>query len=770
MRDFVFYVDNNKTKILSGWHQYFAIKKAIPATEKALTTDHKIGVLWHTQGSGKSYTMVMYSSILARDLNNPTIVILTDRNDLDDQLFQTFSNANLNNTITQAESSSHLREILNYTQSGGIIFSTLHKFTGENGGLIPVLSTRDDIIVIADEAHRSHYGNNITLNIDSDGTQSQTYSFARQVRTALPNASFIGFTGTPIEELDKSTKDVFGENIHVYGLAQSIKDGMTVKISYYNKAVKLHLNDPILQEIDEVYEQALNDGASVENVEKSKQELSKTRILYEDPARLALMAKDLVQHFESRLQKELKGMIVCSSRDAASILYDCILKERPNWENKVNAIMTSAETDTESLKRFKTTKFQREELAKNFKDPNHEFNLAIVVDMWLTGFDVPCLGVMYLDKDLEKHNLMQTIARVNRVYPDKDGGLICDYRGIFTKLQEALRIYSNDDRECFDDYESVLNQLKTLLEKMSDFLYGVVDLDDFLDDNKSSNTFFKALDYIEGLFLTGDEKYIYYKSLSSKINQCFKICYNQVDRNNEIIIAFLIALNKKLNKLSNLGEYSTISLNKKVEDLIIRVIEADDVENILSLADEGFGVDVLSSAMLDKISKLPQKNIAIKTLERLLDDKINTTKKINLSVSKKYSEKLRSILLGYENKNLTSSEVLQALLDMSDEWGAEEEYAKSKGLSSEEYAFYCAIKGETVETLLGGVDVLQKICHELVSTVQQSKTLDWHKKESIQAEMRRKIKRLLNYYKYPPDDIEDATTEIIKQAEEQEVI
>ncbi|OON98593.1 MAG: hypothetical protein ATN35_04410 [Epulopiscium sp. Nele67-Bin004] len=449
------------------------------------------------------------------------------------------------------------------------------------------------------------------------------------------------------------------------------------------------------------------------------------------------------------------------------MLYDYILAERPDWKNKVKAVMTSTETDSNELKRFKTSKFQREQLANEFKDPNSGFNLVIVVDMWLTGFDVPCLGVMYLDRDLEKHNLMQTIARVNRVYNNKDGGLICDYRGIFTKLEEALRIYSNDDRECFDEYENVLNQLKTFIDMMRDFFFGVINLDDFLDDSKSPHTFLKALDYLEGLFLTEDEKYIYYRGLSSKINKAFKICYNQADKDTELIVAYLIALNKKLNKLSNMGEHSTMSLNKKIEELVIRAVEADEVENILSLTDSKDGVDILSRETLDKIAKIPLKNLAINTLERILDDRINTTRKVNLTMSEKYSKKLRSIMLGYINKTLTSVEVLKAFLDMSSDMLQEETYAEAKGMSKEEYAFYCAINGDTIEEMLGK-DILKDICYELVKTVQNSKTIDWGKKGSVRAAMRREIKRLLNKYDYPPKDIENATDKIIKQAEEQE--
>ncbi|MGL5721074.1 MAG: type I restriction endonuclease subunit R [Brevinema sp.] len=775
IRDFTFYVKDKRYsfKILAGWHQYFAVKKALPATEKALHGDHKIGVLWHTQGSGKSFTMAMYVALLARDMKNPTIVVLTDRNDLDEQLYTTFSNAkdHLNNSIVQAESSSELRELLSSTKSGGIFFTTVHKFIGEDRGLIECLSERQDIIVIADEAHRSHYGAGLQVKI-ADGVAQESYSFAKQVRTALPNASFIGFTGTPIEELDKSTKEVFGENIHVYGLAQSVQDGMTVGISYNNRAAKLSLKEDVLQNIDALYDDALQNNAPIENIEKSKKELSRSRLLYEHPSRLTAIAKDIVAHFETRPQQELKGMVVCSSRDAASQLYNEILKQKPQWEDEVHVVVTSAEDDTPELKRFQTTKTQRDDLALNFKDPHHKFKLAIVVDMWLTGFDVPCLGVMYLDKELEKHNLMQTIARVNRTYPDKQGGLICDYRGIFTKLQEALRIYSNSDQEYFEDYDTIVSRLHTLIEQMKDFFFGIITLDDFLDNSKSSEAFQVALDYLEGVLLQKDEKYREYRRISSKINGCFKICYNNVDKNIEKIVAFLLEINRHLNKMSNMGEYSTVSLNAEVEKLVRRAIEAGDIENILVLGQNtNSGVNILNEDILKRIANIPQKNIAIKTIENLLNDQLTQMRRINITNSKKYSELLRSILLQYENKSLTSAEVLTALMDVTGEIMAEDDRAQKMNMSQEEYAFYCAIHGEDLSRLDDfGPEVLRNLCHELVETVRSSKTIDWSKKDSVRAGMRIAIRRLLKKYKYPPDDIVNATDEILKQAEEQEII
>ncbi|MGL4393626.1 MAG: type I restriction endonuclease subunit R [Brevinema sp.] len=774
IKDFLFYTNDSKhpVKILAAWHQYFAVKTALPATKKAINGDRRIGVLWHTQGSGKSFTMVMYSALLARYLGNPTIIILTDRNDLDEQLYTTFSQSqnHLNNSIYQVKSASDLREKL-ANHHGGIVFSTLQKFTGEERSLIEVLSEREDIVVIADEAHRSHYGSGLQLSLDDDLEVKESYSFARQVRTALPNASFIGFTGTPVEETDKSTRNVFGDNLHVYGLAKAVEDGMTVSISYKNAIARLKLHNHLLAEIDELYQTALNNGAPEDNINKSKREFSRLRVLYEQEDRLKLIAQDIVENFDTRPQQELKGMIVCSSRQAASILFDQILTIKPDWKDNLKVVMTSNEEDSLELQRFKTSRIERDKLATDFKDPKNPFNLVIVVDMWLTGFDVPCLGYMYLDKELEKHNLMQTIARVNRVYPNKTSGLILDYRGIFSKLQEALRIYSDSDREYFNSYEDVLNQLKTFLEKMRDFFFGVLDLNDFLDKDKRLGAFVTALDYLQGLSLQADEKYIYYKNLSRKINSCFKICYNEIHKNNpdeEVIVAFLQELSRKINKLNQSSEYSIISLNKSVESLLLKTIEATDLEDILSLVNQSSTIDLLDPTTLNKIMAIPQKNVAIKIMEKILDDHISVTRKTNFSLSKKYSEMLQTIMRQYENKSLTSLEVLQGTLDLAQEIVYDQDNYRKLGLTSEEYAFYCAIYDKKVEDILS-TDVLKDLCHKLVEQVRNSKSIDWKLKGSVRARMQLAIKKLLREYNYPPDGVEDATDKIIKEAEEQEI-
>ncbi len=781
LRDFVFYVYDRKRpiKILASWHQFFAVKNALIRTEHAISGDKRIGVVWHTQGSGKSYTMVMYSSMLARDHKNPTIVVLTDRNDLDDQLYSTFSKAHdyLRNEPVQASSVAHLKELLN-RQSGGIIFSTLQKFRGDDDNkLIECLSSREDIIVIVDEAHRSHYGVDIATAANKENqTIEQGYSFSKQVRTALPNASFIGFTGTPVEDKDKSTREVFGDNIHIYGLAQSVEDGMTTKITYYNRMARLKLNEPALAQIDAIYQQALDSGTPIENITKSQKEFSKLEILYEHSDRIAIIGKDIINHFETRPDERLKGMIVVSSRKSAVIIYDAIIKERPNWVDNVAVLMTTIDTDTESLLRFKTSKEERSKLAENFKDENNPFNLAIVVDMWLTGFDVCCLGVMYIDKELEKHNLMQTIARVNRVYPDKDCGLIYDYRGIFAKLQEALKMYSGEDelnknskaKDNILDYEEVANNLITLLEQANDFFFGIIDINDLFDKDKQSECFYKALDYLEGLYLQDDERIIYFRRLASNINSAYKICYQTISEKNQVLSSSIVALNSSLSKTVNSGEYSTANLNKKIKNLVANTVMIQTVEDVLSMIDCPNGIDILNPDILSKITGIPHKNISIKAITNILNDKINVTKKSNFAMSVEYSDRLREILQKYENKSINSGEVIIELLDLAKEFASENDKAKNLGLSEEEYAFYYAIVNKSIEEVLT-TDILCSIAQGLVSIVRESKTLDWSKKESVRAKMRIAIKKLLKTYRYPPEGQDDATDKIIAQAENQEV-
>ena len=780
LRDFVFYIYNGKQpmKICANWHQYFSVKKALPATAKALTGDKKIGVLWHTQGSGKSFTMVMYSSLLARDFNNPTIVVLTDRNDLDDQLFGTFNKAKtyLHNTTIQANNSNHLKEIL-VRQSGGIIFSTIQKFIGEERSLIECLSDRKDIIVIVDEAHRSHYGTDYKIKSNKDDkTIDYGYSFTKQVRTALPNASFIGFTGTPIEDKDRSTKDIFGNNIHIYGLSQSVEDGMTTKITYHSRIAKLKLNDPILAQIDNMYEEALEDGANVEIVERSKRDFAKSELLYSNAERIKLIGQDIVNHFETKPQQELKGMVVCSSREAASIMYDAIIEIKPEWTDNVKVLMTSIDSDSQELKRFKTTKEERVQLAENFKNAEHNFKLAIVVDMWLTGFDVPCLGVMYLDKELEKHNLMQAIARVNRVYPDKDCGLIYDYRGIFSKLQDALKMYAQEDvlsknieaRDNILDYNELSNGFKTLLEQVDEFFFGIVDINELLDPNKTATCFYTALDHLQELYLTNDEQLAHIRGLVSKLNSIYKMCHQEISEDHKKLAVMIIALNSSISKSMNVGEYSTVSLNKKIKQLIPETIITDEIEDVSAMINSQNGVDILNSDILKKIVNLPYKNISIKTIESLLNDKINTTRKKNITLSDKYSDKLKNILLQYENKSISSSEILEALLNMAKEFSEENNNAKKLELSEEEYAFYCAIATKSIDEVITE-QTLCDIAHKLVKIIRESKTLDWYKKSSAKAKMRIAIKNLLKEYKYPPNEQEDATKQIIHQAEQQEL-
>ena len=777
IRDFIFYTKDKKPiKIVASWHQYFSVKKALPATDIAINGDKKIGVLWHTQGSGKSFTMVMYANQLTKYLNNPTILVLTDRNDLDNQLYKTFSEtiSYLNNSIEQASSSNDLKEKL-HRQSGGIIFSTVQKFTGDDRGLMDCLSERDDIIVIVDEAHRSHYGMDIKAQADLEKkTIEYGYSFSKQVRTALPNASFIGFTGTPIEEKDKSTRDIFGNNIHVYGLTQSVKDGMTTKITYHNRIARLRLNDPILAAIDNIYTEAEEAGASIETISKSQKELAKSNILYESGQRLDIITKDIVQHFDTRPQSELKGMIVCSSRQAASAIYDVILKEKPNWHDNVKVMMTVLESDAAELQRFKYSKTQKSELDRQFKDPEDPFNLVIVVDMWLTGFDVPCLGVMYIDKELDKHNLMQTIARVNRIYPDKEYGLIYDYRGIFSNLQEALKMYAYEDtltadiqtKENFITNEDLLGQFHTCLEKIGDFFYGIIEIKDLLLSNVSADSFYKALDFLEGLYLQNDERFFYFRKLSFQLNATYKMCHQLISDENGKVTSLIVTLNTAVSKSMNLGFFSTVSLNNTIKKLLPQVVFSNEVDNVLTLLDSE-GVNILDPEILEKISKLPHKNISIKMLDNIITDKITQIKKTNLVLSEKYSEKLYSILQKYENKSITSNEILNELIQIAKEISNETNIAKTLKLTDEEYAFYCAIADKKHSEFLT-TEILCDIAHELVKIVQSSKTIDWHKKGSARAKMRLAIKRLLKDHKYPPDEENDATEMIIKQAEEQE--
>ena len=751
-------------KILAGYHQYFAVKKSITSTEKALKENtKKAGVIWHTQGSGKSFAMVFYAGLLLKNenLNNPTIVVLTDRSDLDNQLYTTFSTCSkeiLPQKCKQADSRNELKEYLK-VNAGGIIFTTIQKFEEGQGSL----SNRENIIFIADEAHRSQYGTEKKLDRK---TGKFKIGYAKKMRDALPNATFIGFTGTPIEMADKSTRLLFGDYIDIYDMTQAVLDNATVPIYYENRVAKLKLDERVLREIDEEYHYiSCNDEATEEVIEQSKTDLAKLETVIGSKQRLEMLANDIVEHYEQR-QDILNGkaMIVCMNRKIAINLYKEILSVRPNWQEEIKLVLTDNNNDPQEWHKLVGNKQYRDNLAIEFKDVNSKLKIVIVVDMWLTGFDVPDLTTMYIDKPMKGHNLMQAIARVNRVYKDKEAGLIVDYIGIGADLKIALSEYTNRDKDKIPDITAAYAIVREKLEIMRDMFYGF-DYSSFFGYSNQTRlqTLTKGINYI--LAQNEEDKKEFIKQATA-LSQAETLARSLLDENTKLEIEYFKGVKVGVCKITGTGKLTTTEVNQKILNVLEQAIQEDGIIEIFKAAQKSSPeISIFSKEYMTGLKNMKNKNIAAELLKKLLEGNIRLFKKTNLVKAELFSEKMEAIMRKYNNRLITSAEVIEELLKLSQEVVEARNEGQEKGLTEEEYAFYDALVKEPKVLQEMQDEILIKLAHELTQTVRKNRTVDWEKKESARAFMRREIKRLLRKYNYPPEKADNAVQTVVKQAE-----
>ena len=749
-------------KIIAGYHQYFAVRKAVERTGNALEEhSRKVGVVWHTQGSGKSLSMVFYTGCIVSnpEFHNPTIVVLTDRNDLDNQLFGSFVSSSkllLRQTPKQAKSREHLKELLK-VKAGGIVFTTIQKFEESS----EVLSERSNIIFMADEAHRSQYG--LDGKLDRE-TGEWKYGMAKYMRDSLPNATFIGFTGTPIDFDDRSTVEVFGEYIDIYDMTQAVEDGATVPIYYENRTAKIKLNEELLKKIDAEYEKMAGE-ASETAIEKSKSDLSTIEAIIGSKERLSLLADDMIAHYEDR-QYVLAGkaMIVCMSRRIAINLYRIILEKRPEWKQKVKVVLTSSNQDDEDWHDIIGNKAYRDGLMLEFKDDASEFKIAIVVDMWLTGFDVPSMATMYIDKPMKGHNLMQAIARVNRVYKDKEAGLIVDYIGMAAELRSALSQYTKRDQDKIPDLGQALSIALEKLEIMRDMFYGFAYSDFFgRDDSVRLAVIANGVNFALGM--EEDEQKSFIREATA-LSQAETLCRSMLDTRLKEEIEFFKCVKAGICKTAGRMGITTNEINARIMKLLEQVIEQDGVYNIFAEAGKkNPEISILSEEYMEKIRRIKHKNIAAEMLRKLLEDNIRVFARTGVVKSQLFSEKMQKLLKMYNNRLLTSAEVIEELLNLSKEMTEAYKAGDEKGLTTEELAFYDALVADP-EVLRKMQDkVLIEMAQELTELIRRSRTVDWDKKESARAYMRTQVKHLLRKYKYPPEKARGAVDIVIKQAE-----
>ena len=756
----------NTFKILAGYHQYFAVKKAIESTKHATQTDGKGGVFWHTQGSGKSLSMVFYAHLLQEALNSPTVVVITDRNDLDNQLYSQFSKCQefLRQTPIQAQSREHLKELLDGREANGIIFTTMQKFEESD----EPLSTRRNIVVMADEAHRGQYG--LTEKIDSKTGKIKTGT-ARVIRDSLPNATYIGFTGTPISSKDKNTREVFGDYIDIYDMTQAVEDGATRPVYYESRVVKLQLDPATLALIDKEYDlMALN--ADEEVVEQSKRELSQMETVLGDDSTINSLVDDILSHYENNRENLLTGkaMIVAYSRPIAMKIYNRILELRPSWgeknKEKIAVVMTSGNNDPEEWRDIIGNKAYKAELAKRFKDNNDTLKIAIVVDMWLTGFDVPSLATMYVYKPMNGHNLMQAIARVNRVFKDKEGGLVVDYVGIATALKRAMNDYTARDRKAYGNPDISKIAYPKFLEKLDvcqDLFHGY----DF-------SKFTTGSDLDRARIISGAVNFIIAPNMQDRkesfqkeallLHQALSLCSSIVDEKDRILAAFFESVRVLLNRLLNTGIDKKISLpemNARINELLKQSIKSDGVINLFSDIKEEFSL--FDPKFLDEISKMKEKNLAVEVLKKLLAEQVSCYKRTNFVKSEKFSELIQAAMNKYINGLITNAEVIEELLKIAKQ--IKEGSQPIGDLNDEEIAFYDALtKPQAVKDFYKNEELIN-MTRELTDSLRRNKTIDWQKKESARANMRRIIKRLLKKYNYPPEEAQDALQTVMTQCE-----
>ena len=761
----------NSYKILAGYHQYFAVKKAIESTKHATVTDGKGGVFWHTQGSGKSLSMVFYAHLLQEALDSPTIVVLTDRNDLDDQLYSQFVKCKdfLRQDPLQAESRENLKTLLAGRQANGIIFTTMQKFEESD----EPLSERHNIIVMADEAHRGQYGLaekiKITKNESGEEVAKRVIGTARLIRNTLPNATYIGFTGTPISSKDRSTREVFGDYIDIYDMTQSVEDGATRPVYYESRVIRLNLDQATLRLIDTEYD-LMSLNADSEVIEKSKHELGQMEAILGNDNTLDSLVHEILDHYENNREYLLTGkaMIVAYSRSIAMKIYKRILELRPNWEEKVAVVMTSGNNDPEEWRQIIGNKRHKNELAKKFKDNKSPLKIAIVVDMWLTGFDVPSLATMYIYKPMTGHNLMQAIARVNRVFRDKEGGLIVDYVGIATALKQAMNDYTSRDKKNYGDTDVSMVAYPKFLEKLSicrDIFHGY-DYSKFKSgtDLERAKTISGAVNFIMDKERSEDKEVFVKEALM--LHQALSLCSSLVNEDDRFEAAFFEAVRVLVLRLTNTGVGKKISLpemNARINELLKHSIKSDGVINLFSDIKEEFSL--FDSKFLQDVANMKEKNLAIELLKRLISNQVSVYRRTNVVKSEKFSEIMQRFLNAYLNGMLTNEEVIAEMLKLAKQIAADREEGEKLGLTADELAFYDAlVKPQAIKDFYENEELIS-ITKELAETLRKNRTIDWQKRESARAKMRMIIKKLLKKHKYPPEGMDDAVQTVITQCE-----
>ena len=751
-------------KILAGYHQYFAVRKAIESTKKGMATDGRGGVFWHTQGSGKSLSMVFYAHLLQDALDSPTIVVITDRNDLDDQLYGQFAKCKdfLRQVPIHARSRQNLKELLDGRQANGIIFTTMQKFEESH----EPLSERHNIIVMADEAHRGQYG--LKEKIDSK-TGEIKVGTARVIRNSLPHATYIGFTGTPIALKDRNTREVFGDYIDIYDMTQAVEDGATRPVYYESRVIKLKLDPDTLALIDKEYD-IMAENADPDVIERSKKELGQMEAILGNDKTIESLVNDILDHYENYRENLLTGkaMIVAYSRPIAMKIYKRILELRPAWTDKVKVVMTSSNKDPEEWAKIIGNKHHKDELAAEFKDNDSPFKIAIVVDMWLTGFDVPSLATMYIYKPMKGYNLMQAIARVNRVFKDKEGGLIVDYVGIASALKEAMNDYTARDQKNYGDTDVAKVAYPKFQEKLSvcrDLFYGY-DYSDFIHGSNlaRSRAISGAVNFIVAVGKEDDRDTFLKEALMLK--QALSLCSSLAAEDERIEAAFFESVRVLVNRLVNQGEGKKISLpemNARINNLLKASIRSDGVINLFQDANSDFSL--FDPNFLQEIANMKEKNLAVELLKKLIAEQVVVYKHTNVVKSEKFSEILQKAMNQYLNGMLTNEQVIEEMLNLAKQIQAAQKEGEKLGLTADELAFYDALtKPQAIKDFYENEELIA-ITKELADTLRKNRTIDWQKRDSARAKMRMLIKRLLKHHKYPPEGMDDAVQTVMTQCE-----
>ncbi|MCD4842963.1 MAG: type I restriction endonuclease subunit R [Methanosarcinales archaeon] len=802
IRFFVLFETDGKViiKKIAGYHQFHAVREAVNATliaaktpdeyqssearatygKEVVSGSKKAGVFWHTQGSGKSISMCCYAGKLLQQpaMNNPTLVVVTDRNDLDGQLFQTFSNAQdlFKQTPVQANSRSELRQLLSERESGGIIFTTVQKFSpfiDEDGH--PILNDRHNIVVISDEAHRSQYGQKgrfIDVK-DKDGNvidSKLVFGYSKYMRDALPNASFIGFTGTPIALEDKDTRAVFGDYVSIYDIQDAVDDGATVPIYYESRLVKLDLNHAEIEALSNQVEDVVEDEEDISNREKTKSEWSRLEKLVGTESRIRQVAADLVEHFEERTRSmDGKGMIVGMSRNICVHLYNAIVELRPDWHDPdpdkgaIKIVMTGSASDRELLQPHIYNRHTRKKLEKRFKDISDPLKLVIVRDMWLTGFDVPCCHTMYIDKPMKGHNLMQAIARVNRVFKDKPGGLVVDYIGIANELKKALKNYT-DAKGRGEPTLRAEEAFSVLLEKM-DVVRGLFHGFDYSNfEDKAYQLLVPAANHILGL---DDGKKRFLDAVLA-ISKAYSLC-STLDEAKELRaeIAFFSAIKAAISKFTSVDIKRTQEeKNSALKQILDNAVIAEGVVDVFELSGlDKPNIGLLSEEFLEDVRQMPYHNLAVELLEKLLKDEIRSKTRNNVVQEMKYGDRLKETLRKYNNRAIETAQVIEELIEMAKEFEKALNRDAELGLNQDEVAFYDALANNESAVRELGDEILKKIAVEITEKLRKSTTVDWQVRDSVRAKLRILVRRTLQRYKYPPDMAAEAVELVLKQAE-----